>query len=276
MTDSIAARLAALPQTSTPELKAMWRELYGKPAPAFNRTYLISRLAYRIQELAYGGLKPATRAKLDALADGLDPKQARKRAPARPIAGTRLIREWQGVEHTVTVLARRLRVSGPALQVAVGDRPRDHRHALERAAVLRPAEPRSGNERTPVRKLRCAVYTRKSTEEGLEQEFNSLDAQREAGAGLHRRARSTRAGSLVADRYDDGGFSGGTLERPALQRLLRDVEAGLIDVIVVYKVDRLSRSLTDFAKHGRGVRAAQRLLRLASRSSSTPRPRWAG
>ena len=62
MTDSIAARLAALPQTSTPDLKSMWHELYGRPAPAFNRPYLISRLAYRIQELAYGGLKPATRA----------------------------------------------------------------------------------------------------------------------------------------------------------------------------------------------------------------------
>ena len=104
MTDSIAARLAALPQTSTRDLKAMWHELYGKPAPAFNRAYLVSRLAYRVQELAYGGLKPATRAKLDALADGLDPKQARKRAPARLIAGTRLCREWQGVEHMVTVL----------------------------------------------------------------------------------------------------------------------------------------------------------------------------
>jgi hypothetical protein len=105
VTDStIAARLAALPTMSTPDLKALWHELNGKPAPAFSRSYLISRLAYRIQELAYGGLKPATRAKLDALADGLDPKQARKRAPARLIAGTRLCRGWQGVEHIVTVL----------------------------------------------------------------------------------------------------------------------------------------------------------------------------
>jgi hypothetical protein len=101
---SIAARLAALPQTPTRELEAMWNELYGKPALAFSRSYLVSRLAYRIQELAYGGLKPATRAKLDALADGLDPKQARKRTPARLIAGTRLCREWHGVEHVVTVL----------------------------------------------------------------------------------------------------------------------------------------------------------------------------
>jgi hypothetical protein len=104
VTESIAAQLAALPQTSTPDLKALWSELYARPAPAFNRPYLISRLAYRIQELACGGLKPTTRAKLDALADGLDPKRARKRAPARLIAGTRLCRGWQGVEHVVTVL----------------------------------------------------------------------------------------------------------------------------------------------------------------------------
>ena len=98
-----------------------------------------------------------------------------------------------------------------------------------------------------VRKLRCAVYTRKSSEEGLEQEFNSLDAQREAGLAY---IQSQRAEGWVAlpDRYDDGGVSGGTLERPALQRLLRDVERGLVDIVVVYKIDRLSRSLMDFAK----------------------------
>jgi site-specific DNA recombinase len=99
----------------------------------------------------------------------------------------------------------------------------------------------------PTRKLRCAVYTRKSSEEGLEQEFNSLDAQREAGLAY---VASQRGEGWVAlpDRCDDGGVSGGTLERPALRRLLRDVEAGLVDVVVVHKIDRLSRSLTDFAK----------------------------
>ena len=105
MTDSIAAQVAALPKTPTPELKQMWRELFDKEPPGFSRNYLISRLAYRIQELAYGGLKPATRAKLDALADGLDPKAARKRVVNGPVVGTQLIREWRGVEHKVTVLA---------------------------------------------------------------------------------------------------------------------------------------------------------------------------
>ena len=98
-----------------------------------------------------------------------------------------------------------------------------------------------------VRKLRCAVYTRKSSEEGLEQEFNSLHAQREACEAYIASQRS-EGWVLVRDRYDDGGISGGTLERPSLQRLLSDIEDGLVDVVVVYKIDRLSRSLADFAK----------------------------
>ena len=99
----------------------------------------------------------------------------------------------------------------------------------------------------PMRKLRCAVYTRKSSEEGLEQEFNSLDAQREACEAY---IASQRSGGwvLIRDQYDDGGISGGTLDRPALRRLLSDIEDGLIDVVVVYKIDRLSRSLMDFSK----------------------------
>lgn len=96
-------------------------------------------------------------------------------------------------------------------------------------------------------KRRCAVYTRKSTEEGLEQEFNSLHAQRDACEAYIASQRS-EGWVLVRDQYDDGGISGGTLERPALKRLLQDVEDGLVDVIVVYKIDRLSRSLADFAK----------------------------
>lgn len=97
------------------------------------------------------------------------------------------------------------------------------------------------------RKFRCAVYTRKSSEEGLEQEFNSLDAQREACEAYVASQRS-EGWVVVRDQYDDGGISGGTLDRPALQRLLSDIEDGLIDVVVVYKIDRLSRSLMDFSK----------------------------
>jgi DNA invertase Pin-like site-specific DNA recombinase len=98
-----------------------------------------------------------------------------------------------------------------------------------------------------VRPLRCAVYTRKSTEDGLQQEFNSLDAQREA-CEAYITSQRHEGWTLVPGRYDDGGFSGGNMERPGLRALLAHVDAGLVDVIVVYKVDRLTRSLADFAK----------------------------
>lgn len=98
-----------------------------------------------------------------------------------------------------------------------------------------------------VRKLRCAVYTRKSSEEGLDMEFNSLDAQREA-CEAYIASQKPEGWVLVPDRYDDGGISGATLERPALKRLLADIEAHRVDVVVVYKIDRLSRALMDFAK----------------------------
>src|SRR4029079_15372427 len=91
------------------------------------------------------------------------------------------------------------------------------------------------------------VYTRKSTEEGLDKEFNSLQAQREACEAYIASQRS-EGWALVRDPYDDGGFSGGTLERPGLKQLMADIEEGLVDVVVVYKIDRLSRSLMDFSK----------------------------
>lgn len=95
--------------------------------------------------------------------------------------------------------------------------------------------------------VRCAIYTRKSSEDGLEQDFNSLHAQRDACAA-YVLSQASEGWTLLPDEYDDGGLSGGTLERPALQRLLGDVEAGRIDIIVIYKLDRLTRSLLDFAK----------------------------
>ena len=94
---------------------------------------------------------------------------------------------------------------------------------------------------------RCAIYTRKSSDEGLDQAFNSLDAQREAGEA-YVKSQASEGWKLIPALYDDGGFSGGSMERPALRRLLDDVEAGRIDVVVVYKIDRLTRSLADFAR----------------------------
>ena len=124
------------------------------------------------------------------------------------------------------------------------------------------------------KQFRCAVYTRKSSEEGLEQDFNSLEAQREAGES-YIRSQSHEGWKLLPDRFDDGGFSGGNMNRPGLEQLMGLVRAGKLDVIVIYKIDRLTRSLTDFAGWPRsstsmGSPSSQ------SPSSSIPPPRWVG
>lgn len=107
MSDSVLASIAALSALPMPALKERWRELFQTDPPPFNRAYLESRLTYRIQELAYGGLNQTTVARLDAIAADdkyIDQEAARKRLPERPVPGARLVREWQGVEHAVTVL----------------------------------------------------------------------------------------------------------------------------------------------------------------------------
>lgn len=102
-------------------------------------------------------------------------------------------------------------------------------------------------EAAPPRRLRCAIYTRKSSEEGLDMAFNSLDAQRES-CEAYIASQRAEGWLCMREHYDDGGFSGGTLDRPGLKMLLEDIEAGLVDVVVVYKIDRLSRSLMDFSR----------------------------
>lgn len=107
MTDMVIGRLAAIKTLDIVALKALWRDLFAAEPPPYNRKYLESRLAYRVQELAYGGLKPETLKRLAALAEGMEGRSGNRGAGPenRPIRGTRLIREWQGVEHCVTVLA---------------------------------------------------------------------------------------------------------------------------------------------------------------------------
>ena len=105
----------------------------------------------------------------------------------------------------------------------------------------------SASKQPQVKLLRCAIYTRVSTEHGLEQEFNSLDNQREA-AEAYIKSQAHEGWRMLPSRYDDGGYSGGSMERPGLKQLLADIQARLIDVVVLYKVDRLTRSLADFAK----------------------------
>jgi DNA invertase Pin-like site-specific DNA recombinase len=172
-----------------------------------------------------------------------------------PIAGTRLIREWQGTQHCATVRVDDFEYQGqPYKSISAIARAitkvrwngwvffglKNRRGAAWPKKQLVTVSP-------PRQKLRCAVYTRKSSEEGLEMEFNSLEAQWES-CEAYVASQRAEGWMLVHDRYDDGGFSGGTLERPALKRLRADIEAGKVDVVVVYKIDRLSRSLMDFSR----------------------------
>ena len=103
MSDTLLAQIAGLKAKSTAELHDLWRELFDREPPVLGRRYLEDRLAFRVQELRFGGLSDRARRRLDALADQLEPKAARRRDPGRPIAGTRLVREWQGVQHIVEV-----------------------------------------------------------------------------------------------------------------------------------------------------------------------------
>ena len=123
----------------------------------------------------------------------------------------------------------------------------------------------------PPRKIRCAIYCRKSSDEGLDQAFNSLHAQRESCLN-YVLSQAHEGWIALDDTYDDAGFSGGTLERPALRRLLRDIEAGKIDAVVCYRIDRLTRSLTDFTSLSTSL-SATRSRWSALRSTSTRRRR---
>ncbi len=126
----------------------------------------------------------------------------------------------------------------------------------------------------PTKRSRCAIYTRKSTEEGLEQDFHSLDAQREACTAFIQ-SQKHEGWMVLPAAYDDGGYSGGSMDRPALQRLLADIEAGRIDVIVVYKVDRLTRRypiLPSWSRYSTVVASRSS----PSRSSSIRPPAWDG
>jgi site-specific DNA recombinase len=122
--------------------------------------------------------------------------------------------------------------------------------------------------------VHCAIYTRVSTDQGLEQDFNSLDAQYDA-CQAYIRSQPHAGWTLVRVKYDDGGFSGGNTDRPALQRLLEDVRAGKVQVIIVYKVDRLTRSLADSPNSSTSLTLIM-CRSSPSPSSSTPRPPWGG
>ena len=257
----IAKALVRLSEVTIFELRGEWRRLHRMPPPMrLSRDLLTRGISYKLQERAYGGLSMATARKLERAS--ADPLGRGAVKPAPPISlrpGTRLVREWRGVTHMVLIHAdgiewrgQRYRSLSLVARKITGARwsgPRFFGLRRGRWTLLQPREQAMARA-DPARAgltVRCAIYTRKSSDEGLEQEFNSLDAQREACEAYIVSQR--HAGWIaLSDMYDDGGLSGGTMERPALKRLLEDIKAGKVQIVVVYKVDRLTRSLADFAK----------------------------
>jgi site-specific DNA recombinase len=234
-------------------LRARWRTVLGGKAPAhLPRHLLFAMIAYRLQAEVFGDLDAETLRLLKKIELAPSKTEAvpltealyQRRRELTP--GTVLLREWNGQTHRVTVVEQGFAWQG--LTQSIANRAGHHRHQMERSAVFWPARAKIGGIMTSaVKAIRCAIYTRVSTEAGLDQEFNSLDAQYDA-ASAYIRSQAHAHWTLVRTRYDDGGFSGGSTDRPALQRLLADVKARKIRVVVVYKVDRLTRSLADFAK----------------------------
>ena len=242
-------------------LRREWRRLYQSDPPKISHDLLVLALGYKLQEIEHGGLGKSTRRKLQTIARAL--RMTGRVGPMPSLSlkpGARLVREWCGRTHIVTVTEDGFEYAGtsyPSLtkspkrsQERTG-RARASLGCRQRACSVRPAGGMMAESekmsRRSVKKIRCAIYTRKSSDEGLEQAFNSLDAQREACVAFIL-SQKHEGWTVSPTLYDDGGFSGGSLERPALKRLLADIEAGQVDIIVVYKVDRLTRALSDFAK----------------------------
>ena len=264
-------------------LRRQWRAHLGGEPPAHLPRWLLMRvLAYRLQVDAFGGLDKSIQRMLrsgkeqDAAAP-FDRRAPQTRDGVGLKAGALLVREWNGKLERVMVLedgfAWNGQTFGSLSQIAkamtgtnwnghrffglrqgktvVADEASERRKRRAGAAATAAEAAASGGRAVKDRSakgiLRCAIYTRVSTDQGLEQDFNSLDAQREASEA-YIKSQAHEGWRLIRDHYDDGGYSGGSMDRPALQKLLADVEARRIDVIVVYKVDRLTRSLADFAK----------------------------
>ena len=209
--------LAALPPAA---LRPEWRRLYREPAPELSPDLLVRGIAWRLQEKQLGGLAPAVKRELARSAEhGAPPSEPGAPASVSLRPGTRLVRSWNGQTYSVLVTGDGYRM---------GDQTYASLSSIARAitgtkwsgprffGLKSPAPAREGamrkGEKERSRVLRCAIYTRKSTEDGLEQEFNSLDAQREACAAYIASQRH-EGWTLVPDHYDDGGFSGGTMDR---------------------------------------------------------------
>jgi hypothetical protein len=209
-------------------------------------------IAYRLRAERLGDLDRDTQRFLDRVAAGTrngDERPAKDDHRHGLQPRTILVREWDGKPPARHGPRPGLCLERHHLSQPDRDRLCHHRHPVVRPSLLRASHSRGEAimMTKPTKRVRCAVYTRVSTEYGLDQEFNSLDAQHEA-AEAYVRSQAHDGWTLIRTRYDDGGYSGGSTDRPSLQRLLADIRDRRIDIVVVYKVDRLTRSLADFAK----------------------------
>ena len=253
---TLDVEIARLRDLDVGELRARWHTVFGRrPPPHLPRHLLFRVLAYRLQadQLGRPGCRePAPARPLGVSRGGRTARGGPRPAYARDLRpGTVLGREWNGQMQRVAVLADGFAWNGktyPSLSkvafAITGTRWNGPKFFGLRDKPSKGSVTMKAGSAKPVR---CAIYTRVSTDQGLEQDFNSLDAQYDASQA-YIRSQAHAGWTLLRAKYDDGGFSGGNTDRPALQRLLEDVRAGKIDVIVVYKVDRLTRSLADFAK----------------------------
>jgi site-specific DNA recombinase len=250
----VETELERLPATPIVQLRKRYKELFkAEPPKAYGPDLLKRSIAHRLQERAYGGLPAASQRLLNQLVRSAAAKPTgRLELPRRIKPGSELVRTWNRKTYRVTVLAGGFAYDGKTFAslseiatLITGTKWNGPRFFGLRHPAPRTESPPMATEGP--KSLRCAIYTRKSTEHGLDQEFNSLDAQREA-CEAYIKSQAFQGWKTLAQPYDDPAYSGGNLDRPALKRMLADIVAGKIDVVVVYKIDRLTRSLADFAK----------------------------
>ena len=270
----LSAKSAELPvaaSASLDELRREWHRIYHSNPPRISRDLLVRAIGYRFQELQHGGLGESTRRQLKTLAKMFRTEGRVAPGPGLSLKpGARLVRQWRGHTHTVLVREdgfeydgqhyRSLTVIAEQITGAHWSGPRFF-GVSKRAVHHRQPNEKSGNHNAAVAE-RSAV---RSTPANRPRRGSNRSSIRSTRSAKPARPSSTASGTKAgwpAALYDDGGFSGGTMDRPALQRLLADIAAGRIDMIVVYKIDRLTRSLADFAKIVEVFDAQGRLLRL--------------
>ena len=265
------ASIERLMRLGIPALQGIHRELFGKNCPVPHVLYLHRKLAWELQARSQGGLPEEVRQHALNIAWQTTLRTRAPSQPFRPVSstvsfghdtrlpppGTLLKRHFKGKPVLVKVLASGFEYDGRvfgslssvANEVAGGNWNGFVFFGLNTGSSVAARVQAYPAEQNPVKPaaIRCAIYTRKSTEEGLEQDFNTLDAQREAAQAF---IESQRHEGWIAlpKLYDDGGYTGANLDRPALKLLLADIATGEVNCVVVYKVDRLSRSLLDFSR----------------------------